>query len=149
MTYPSATRISPHLTWAELACHDARRTPYPIEWTVARGLVLAREFEAIRVAGGDQPLVVLSAYRTAEHNRAIGGARASQHVQGRALDLRPPPGMSAARFLALVLDVAAHPGSRIRGVGAYERFVHVDVRESARLARWTGTTETRRVDGWG
>jgi uncharacterized protein YcbK (DUF882 family) len=98
--------------------------------------MLAAAFEAVRTAAGGLPITVLSGYRTPEHNRAIGGARHSQHVQGRALDLRPPAGWSVARFHALVLSLVE--STNIRGVGRYARFVHIDVRPGPRLARWSG-----------
>ncbi|HEX6038897.1 YcbK family protein [Longimicrobium sp.] len=124
---------SPHLSWAELACHDG--TPYPVEWRLNRAVRLAVEFELVRKRVGG-PIRILSAYRTAERNRLVGGARNSEHVQGRALDMEPPPGMTVARLHELVLAEAAEPDSRIRGVGLYPWGVHMDVRPAERLARW-------------
>lgn len=126
---------SVHLSWAELACHDG--TPYPATST-DRALALAREFEVIRNRCGDRPITVLSGYRTPAWNRKVGGARQSQHVEGRALDLRPPTGMTVAEFHALILACARGESSKIRGLGHYVTFVHIDIRESKRLARWTG-----------
>ena len=34
-----------------------------------------------------KPLIVRSAYRSPEHNRAVGGAPASKHMQGTAFDI--------------------------------------------------------------
>jgi uncharacterized protein YcbK (DUF882 family) len=129
---------SAHLSWAELACKDG--TPYPEEWRQSRAVALAHLFEAIRTACGDVPLTVLSGYRTAAHNRRIGGAQKSQHVQGRALDLRPPKGWSVAKFATLIRDVHL-----TGGLGIYETFVHVDVRPNDRLTAWSGGT-TRKDD---
>ena len=125
---------SPHLSYSELACQDAAATPYPEAWRTdpSRLPRLARAFEALRERVG-QPLVVLSAYRTPKHNRAIGGAVNSQHIEGRALDLRPPDGWSVER-----LAWAARQIPDIRGIGVYPTFLHIDVRPSSRLARWMG-----------
>ena len=128
---------STHLSWRELACHDG--TPYPAEWVVERALPLAEAFEDVRAACGGLPIRVLSAFRTTEHNRKVGGARTSQHVQGRALDLCPPGEMSVDAFHDIILRVARTPGSRIRGIGKYRTFVHLDIRPSDRLSRWTGS----------
>lgn len=131
---------SPHLSWAELSCKDARRTPYPPEWRESRAVPLAQEFERIRAAVG-APILILSAYRTPEHNRAIGGARESQHVQGRALDLRPPTGVTLAQFYALIRGIALCEDSAIYGLGRYPAFVHIDLRpapEHGRLTVWRG-----------
>lgn len=129
-------RPSPHLTWAELACRDG--TPYPPAWRTTRLPPLAAAFEAIRTACGNRPIRVLSAYRTPEHNRRIGGARQSQHVEGRALDLRPPAGMTVAAFVETIRRCAQTTAPQIRGLGRYRTFVHIDTRPSLRLVVWDG-----------
>ncbi|MDR7420008.1 MAG: D-Ala-D-Ala carboxypeptidase family metallohydrolase, partial [Armatimonadota bacterium] len=83
---------SPHLTWAELACHDG--TAYPARWRETRAAALAEAFEAVRELAGGLPLFVTSGYRTAAWNQRIGGAAKSQHVQGRAVDVVPAKGCS-------------------------------------------------------
>lgn len=130
----SATGPSPHLSWRELACRDG--TPYPREWRQSRAVPLARAFETIRHACGDRPIRVLSAYRTEAHNRRVGGARNSQHVHGRALDLRPPDGFTVEGFYRICRGVAKDAG--IRGLGIYPTFIHIDIRESDRLIVWQG-----------
>ena len=141
MTGPSA-----HLTFLELACRDAARTPYPREFIDdGRCAALAALFEAIRAAAGG-PLTVLSAYRTPEHNRsrAVGGAPKSQHVQGRALDLRPPAGMAVAQFYALIAGRHRDgllPG--LGGIGRYRTFVHVDIRQASKLVAWSGGAQRK------
>lgn len=126
---------SPHLSWGELACHDGTR--YPGMWRHDRAVTLASEFEAIRAAVG-VPLLVASAYRTPAWNRQIGGATRSQHLQGRALDLVPVRGTTVAQLHKAALTRAQTPGSRLRGLGKYRTFVHIDVRPTSRLAHWTG-----------
>ncbi|HYE87723.1 MAG TPA: D-Ala-D-Ala carboxypeptidase family metallohydrolase [Vicinamibacterales bacterium] len=131
-------RPSPHLTFAELACKDG--TPYPIEFILDGRLArLAVVFEAIRAAAGHKPIAVVSAYRSPEYNRRIGGARHSQHVQGRALDLQPPSGISVGRFHALITELARTHLKDLKGIGRYRTFVHIDTRPSMRLVAWTGT----------
>jgi len=131
MTGPSS-----HLSWTELACKDG--TPYPEHWRASRAIPLAHEFERIRAAVG-KPIPILSGYRTPAYNARIpGAAKASQHVQGRALDLRPPKGMTVSDLLRTVLLVAKRPDSRLRGVGEYGWGVHIDIRPGDRLVRWSG-----------
>jgi uncharacterized protein YcbK (DUF882 family) len=129
MTGPSA-----HLSWDELRCKDG--TVYPLLWRSTRAVELARAFERVRLVVG-APLRVTSGYRTEAHNRRRGGARFSQHVQGRALDLLPPPGMIPLTLFNLIRGVVKEAG--IRGLGLYPTFVHIDVRPSAKLIVWTGT----------
>lgn len=123
---------SPHLSWDELACHDDARTPYPEEWRATRAVRLAAAFEALRERVG-APLVVKSAYRTPRHNRAVRGATNSQHMEGYALDLAPPPGWTVERLAAEARQVP-----EIRGIGVYPTFVHIDVRTAIYRARWDG-----------
>ena len=75
---------SPHLSWPELGCKDG--TPYPAQLRASTALILGVQFEYIRKELGDKPIKVGSAYRTRRHNRAVKGAKNSQHIEGTALD---------------------------------------------------------------
>lgn len=132
------TGPSPHLSWKELACKDG--APYPTEWRTTRAVVLAAEFEAIRAEVG-KPITIGSAYRTRAWNRKVGGAKHSQHVEGRALDLYPPAGMSVNDLYVVCSRRARTAGSAIRGIGIYPTFVHIDVRPGARIQFWTGARQ--------
>lgn len=123
---------SAHLSWPELACRDIVRTPYPLDWRPDRAVALAAAFEALRAAVG-HPLTVLSAYRTPRYNRDVGGVPDSQHLHGRALDLRPPFGWTPLDLAAVAREI-----DLIRGLGIYERFVHIDIRPEPELVVWRG-----------
>lgn len=123
-----AFKLSSHLSWAELACHDPEKTPYPTEWRSSRALVIGLEFEFIRQLAGDEPLTVLSAYRTEEWNKKIGGAVSSMHPQGLALDI-VNPALSVKKLFNIVQARAEQPGSMIGGIGIYPSFVHFDCRK--------------------
>ena len=128
---------SAHLKWQELACKDG--TPYPQEWRGTRAIWLSIEFELIRKQLGDRPITIGSGYRTEQHNAAVGGVKASQHIQGRALDLYPPEGATVGDLERAVLEVYQFDGGRIRGIGIYPWGVHFDIRPSDRLHRWWGS----------
>lgn len=134
MTYDAGSHASPHLLWSELACKDHIRTPYPLDWRESRGRPLALEFERIRAIVG-QSIRITSAYRTPEHNAAVGGKPKSQHMQGRALDLECPHGYDFERFRGAVLRVAGDADSKIRWVCVYpgRGFIHIDIRPTEKL----------------
>jgi uncharacterized protein YcbK (DUF882 family) len=139
---------STHLSWTELACHDAARTPYPLAFIQqGRATELALLFEEIRALLGGQPLVILSGYRTPAHNRSrkVGGAPNSQHVEGRALDIRPPDGMTADQMAGKLKDAWNYNQLPALGaVGVYRTFVHIDTRRTGgRLVAWWGGAQLK------
>lgn len=152
-SFNPTTHASPHLAWSELRCKDG--TPYPSDWRETRGRELAYMFESIRAIHG-APIGILSAYRTPAHNKSIGGARDSQHVHGRALDMTPPRGVSIAKFTADVRALADQMWRDpllpdiIGGLGAYltRGFLHADVRPGSRLVVWKGTAAKDAPTGW-
>jgi len=78
-----------------------------------------------------KPLRINSAYRNAAYNRAIGGASASIHMRGGALDLSGSP----ATLHRILTEMRAE-GLFRGGLGRYKTFVHVDVR--GKNADWQG-----------
>lgn len=123
-------RLAPDFKVRELRCKDGTDTVMVDE-------ALTVVLQCIREHFG-KPVTITSGYRTAAHNAAVGGAKSSQHLYGRAADIRVQ-GVS-------VEDVAAYAESLMPdwgGVGRYPvkagraaGWVHVDTR--ADKARWRG-----------
>jgi uncharacterized protein YcbK (DUF882 family) len=91
---------------------------------------LLEALEALRSLA-NAPVVVLCGYRCPEHNRRVGGRPGSQHLLGKAADIRIA-GLELQAMYEFVLHV---PQFAAGGIGVYDRdFLHVDVREEA--ARW-------------
>ena len=69
-----------------------------------------------------KPLIVRSAYRSPEHNRAVGGAKASKHMDGMAFDI------AMANHDPVAFEVAAREVGFL-GFGYYPRsgFMHIDL----------------------
>lgn len=121
--------LAPDFKVRELRCKDGTDTVMVDE-------ALTVVLQCIREHFG-KPVVITSGYRTAAHNAVVGGAKSSQHLLGRAADIRVP-GVS-------VEDVAAYAESLMPdwgGVGRYPvkagratGWVHVDTR--ANKSRWT------------
>ena len=123
-------RLAPSFAVREFRCRDGTDTIM-----IDEGLVVL--LQCIREHFG-KPITITSGYRTATHNTAVGGAKSSQHLLGRAADIQVQ-GVS-------VEDVAAYAESLMPtwgGVGRYpvkagrtKGWVHVDTRPNK--SRWTG-----------
>jgi uncharacterized protein YcbK (DUF882 family) len=123
-----------HVSWEELACKDG--TAYPLPFRAdGRVIELVHMFECIR-AIWNKPLTINSAYRTLMYNQKVGGAKNSQHLLGKALDLQPPKDIPIELFHATIRHYAEPFG--IKGLGRYKTFIHVDIRDSKELIEWVG-----------
>ncbi len=130
LTRDGGTALSPHFRVREFRCRDGS-DPIFVDTQLVELL------ERIREHFG-KAVTITSAYRTAAHNAAVGGAKFSQHLYGRAADIR----VQGVR----VEDAAAYAENLLPdtgGVGHYPvrpgratGWVHVDVRNAK--ARWTG-----------
>ena len=123
-------RLAPGFKVREFRCRDGSDA-IMIDQTLVVLLQAIREHF-------NKPITITSGYRTAAHNTAVGGAKSSQHLLGRAADIQVA-GVS-------VEDVAAYAESLLPGWGGVGRYpvkagrakgwVHVDTR--ADKARWRG-----------
>lgn len=91
---PSAHRLSPHFTLAEMtvSATGARlglsNLPGPRELaTLTR---TAERMEEVRTLLGNRPILVSSGYRSPAVNRAVGGSGSSAHMSGHAVDFICP-----------------------------------------------------------
>lgn len=115
--------------------------PYPVEWIEERWKPLALSLQMIRQRLGDHAIHVLSGYRDPAYNKAIGGAKLSQHMAGRAADIRVD-GWSPLHVHDCILEmVKLGLLPNVKGLGIYPTFVHVDTRVATKLARWSGSRQ--------
>ncbi len=77
--------LSPHFMLKEAACHDPAGTAVPTSLR-ANAQRQAFALERLRHELGDEPLPILSWYRTPAWNKAVGGAENSRHMQADASD---------------------------------------------------------------
>lgn len=117
------------LTWGE-ATKDCTRIPTSSEY-VANAIRLAKVWGGVRDKFGS-PLRITSGYRPPAVNRAIGGARNSQHLYFRALDMIPMNGDFRKLWEVLKTSQFTGLGDAVF-MGRNKGFFHGDIRPSGRV----------------
>ena len=74
-------------------------------------------------------VTITSAYRTPQKNKAVGGTTYSQHLYGRAADIKIS-GVTPKKVAAYAETILKNKG----GIGIYSTFTHIDTRPTK--ARW-------------
>ena len=116
-------KLSTNFTVKEFACKDGSDAVL-----VAPRLVMV--LQSIRSRFG-AAVTINSGYRTPQYNAKVGGVAHSQHCYGTAADISVQ-GKTPAAVAAYARELMPDWG----GVGIYETFTHIDVREAK--ADWTG-----------
>jgi len=108
--------LSAHFSRHEFACHHCGQLAHDPPQRLLDGLEVVR-------ANHGRPVRIVSGYRCPAHNRAVGGARNSRHLDVAAADLEPG-----------VLSVADARVIGFVGIGACKGWaVHVDIRRGAQV----------------
>lgn len=69
------------------------------------------------------PLTINSGYRTPEHNKKVGGAVNSFHMQGKAVDVsKKNIKLTDAQLIKLCEEIG------FDAIGIYDTFIHLDMR---------------------
>lgn len=118
--YPMSEWRWPNFSPEEMACRGTGRlmiVPSAMD-----------KLQALRDKLG-KPMIVNSAYRSPEHNRRVGGAKRSKHMEAIAFDVRMD-NHDPDTYIAAALSVG------FNGIGTYpkQNFVHVDARPNR--ANW-------------
>lgn len=116
-------KLSANFRVREFACSDGS-DPIFIDTELVNVL------QKIRTHFG-KSVTITSAYRTPGKNKAVGGQTYSQHLYGRAADIKVK-GVSPKKVAAYAEKLLPNKG----GIGTYASFVHIDTRTAK--ARWRG-----------
>lgn len=116
-------KLSANFRVKEFACTDGS-DPIFIDTELVNAL------QKIRTHFG-KSVTISSAYRTPGKNKACGGTTYSQHLYGKAADIKVK-GVSPKTVAAYAEKLLKDKG----GIGIYGTFTHIDVRSTK--ARWKG-----------
>jgi hypothetical protein len=118
-----------NFTWRE-ATHDGERLPqrtnfqgriFAAEEITGNIIKQAKELDRLRVFFGSRPIIITSWYRPPAVNRAVGGARWSQHILGWGTDWK-------VHGMAPMSVSARLEANYLGGVGRNRYYTHTDLR---------------------
>jgi uncharacterized protein YcbK (DUF882 family) len=122
-------KITNNFSLEEFKCKDGSDIPNDVLPNI---IELAKNLQVLRDAIG-KSITINSGYRSQKYNAKIGGVKNSQHVKGKASDLRVS-GMTP-KEVALVIEGLIESGKMKQGgIGIYPNFTHYDIRGVK--ARW-------------
>jgi len=116
--------LTPNFTLAELTATDHREfknEPNPAETENLKRL--AGLLEQVKVAIGGKPVMVNSAFRSAQVNAAVGSKDTSQHRLGCAADIRVPGMVPDAVVKAII--AAKLPFDQL--IREFDRWTHISI----------------------
>lgn len=105
--------ITPHFSAKELEC--------PCCHVATMDTIFMDKLEKLRVAYGS-PITINSGFRCPKHNKDVGGAPASYHMQGKAADIAVPNKTARYKLVKLALEIG------FGGIEISSVHLHVDNR---------------------
>jgi len=122
-------KLTENFLLSEYQSKDGAATPLELVPNIkenAKNLQVLREYF-------DAPIIINSGYRSPSHNKSIGGAKYSQHLQGKASDI-VVKGYTPYEVYEAIEYLISEGEMKQGGLSQYNTFVHYDVRGSR--ARW-------------
>ena len=116
--------LTPNFTLEELTHTDHREFDnMPDADELANLYRLADFLEQVKVVLGGKPIMINSAFRCAEVNKAVGSSDKSQHRHGCAADIRVP-GMTPDEVVTAIIESGLPFDQVIR---EFDRWTHVSI----------------------
>ena len=116
--------LSENFTLEELTHTDHREFDNtPNEEEMANLMRLAAFLEQVKEVLGGKPIMINSAFRCAEVNKAVGSSDKSQHRRGCAADIRVP-GMTPDEVVSAIIESGLPYDQVIR---EFDRWTHVSI----------------------
>jgi uncharacterized protein YcbK (DUF882 family) len=122
-------RLTKNFTKREFKSKDGSKMPDSVLENVKE---LALNLQVLRDFLGE-PLRINSAYRSEAHNKSVGGSSKSQHLLGKASDLRVKD-LDSDDLYHIIEALISEGKMKEGGLGLYNSFVHYDTRGTR--ARW-------------
>ena len=123
-------QLTKNFNLQEFDCKDGTKVPaefIPNAQKVANNLQVLRDYLGVPVR------ITGSGYRTAKHNKKVGGAKNSQHLTASGADINAD-GYTPKQLAAEIEKLIASGKMAQGGIGIYSNFVHYDTRGTR--ARW-------------
>ena len=134
-------KITEHFTLEELSFSEAAARlgldNTPMQAVITNLGLVAAVMEGIRTLLGDRPIVVHSAYRSAEVNQAVGGVVTSAHCHGLACDFVCPAFGTPEEVAVVILKSDIEYDQLILEYG----WVHVGLVQQGLLSRREALTK--------
>ena len=117
-------QLTPNFSLEELTHTDHREFDnMPDADELANLYRLADFLEQVKVVLGGKPIMINSAFRCAEVNKAVGSSDKSQHRRGCAADIRVP-GMTPDEVVTAIIESGLPYDQVIR---EFDRWTHVSI----------------------
>ena len=126
-------KLTKNFSLEEFECKCGCKMPDFVKKNVAE---LAENLQVLRNLVGRLDLT--NAYRCKSHNADVGGATNSQHLVGKAGDVKSKT-IKPKEMAQIVDDLMKNESFKLGGVGIYNTFTHVDIRGTR--ARWSKTNK--------
>jgi len=122
-------RLTKNFTQREFRSKDGANMPLDVLENIKE---LACNLQVLRDLLGES-IKINSGWRSEAHNKAVGGVKTSQHVLGKASDIKVK-GIETDDLYLLIESLIEQGEMKEGGLGLYNSFVHYDIRGTR--ARW-------------